>query len=170
MNVSELLVEGYERLPDLVARAVDDLDLDQLAAAPGPGANTVGWLVWHLARVQDHHISEMLNAEQVYISESWHERFGRGPDSQDIGYGHSADDVASVRPTALGDLISYYDRVHARTIAFLRGVEASDLDRIVDEQWDPPVTMGVRLTSILNDDLQHVGQAAYVRGLLLRDS
>ncbi len=41
-----------------------------------------------------------------------------------------------------------------------------DLDRVVDKRWNPPVTLGVRLVSILNDDVQHVGQAAYVRGLL----
>ena len=167
MDVSELLVEGYGRLPDLVRGAVQDLDLDQVAAAPAPGANTVGWLVWHLTRVQDHHISDLLDAEQRYLSESWFERFGRGPDPQDIGYGHTATDVASVRPQALGDLTAYYDSVHARTVEFLSGLGASDLDRVVDENWDPPVTMGARLTSILNDDLQHAGQAAYVRGIVL---
>ena len=167
MDVSELLVEGYGRLPDLVRGAVADLDLDQLVAAPAPGANTVAWLIWHLTRVQDHHISELLDAEQRYISENWYERFGRGPDPQDHGYGHTAADVASVQPQALGDLTAYYDGVHARTVSFLGGLGASDLDRVVDERWDPPVTMGVRLTSILDDDLQHVGQAAYVRGLLL---
>ncbi len=169
MDVSELLVEGYERLHDLVRGAVEDLDLDQLAAAPAPGANTVGWLVWHLTRVQDHHISDVLDAEQRYLSESWFERFGRDPDPQDIGYGHTAADVASVRPQAPGDLTGYYDSVHARTIEFLGGLEVPDLDRVVDENWDPPVTVGARLTSILNDDLQHAGQAAYVRGILLAD-
>ncbi len=169
MDVSELLVEGYGRLPDLVQRAVADLDLDQLTSAPAPGANTVAWLVWHLTRVQDHHISELLDADQRYLSEHWYGRFGRGPDPQDHGYGHTAADVASVRPHALGDLVAYYDSVHTRTIEFLGGLDASDLDRVVDDAWDPPVTLGARLTSILNDDLQHVGQAAYVRGLLLGD-
>lgn len=169
MDVSELLIEEYGRLPDLVSGAVADLELDQLTAAPVPGANTVAWLVWHLTRVQDHHISELLDAEQRYITEGWHERFGRGPDPEDHGYGHSAADVASVRPQALGDLIAYYDSVHARTIDFLRTVSASDLDRVVDDRWDPPVTLGVRLASVLDDDTQHVGQASYVRGLLLAD-
>ena len=167
MDVNELLVEGYGRLPDLVRGAVADLDLNQLVTAPVAGANTVAWLVWHLIRVQDHHISELLDSEQRYLSESWHERFGRGPDPEDHGYGHTAADVASVRPQAPGDLTAYYDSVHDRTISFLSGLGAADLDRVVDERWDPPVTMGVRLTSILDDDLQHAGQAAYARGILL---
>ena len=28
------------------------------------------------------------------------------------------------------------------------------------------MTLGVRLVSVIGDDLQHVGQAAYVKGLL----
>lgn len=66
-----------------------------------------------------------------------------------------------------GDLLTgYYDAVHEQSLGVLRTVAAKDLERVVDEHWDPPVTLGVRLVSVLSDDLQHVGQAAYVRGLL----
>jgi uncharacterized damage-inducible protein DinB len=76
--------------------------------------------------------------------------------------------VAAVRPASAQVLLDYYDAVHARTVDFLRGLSPAQLDRVVDERWDPPVTLGVRLVSIVNDDTQHVGQAAYVRGLLGR--
>lgn len=166
MDVSALLVEEFGRLPELVHAAVEELDHDALTASPGEGANTIAWLVWHLTRVQDHHISELVGVDQRYLADGWHERFGRGPDPEDHGYGHTSADVASVRPSAPGDLVAYFDAVHARTIDYLAGLSATDLDRVVDERWDPPVTLGVRLTSLLGDDLQHVGQAAYVRGLL----
>jgi hypothetical protein len=64
-------------------------------------------------------------------------------------------------------LAAYLSAVHARTIAYVGGLRPEDLDRIVDERWDPPVSLGVRLVSVVNDDAQHLGQAAYVRGLLL---
>jgi uncharacterized damage-inducible protein DinB len=165
MDVDGYLVELYGRLPDLVRGATEGLDDDQLAWSPGEGANTIAWLVWHLTRVQDHHISEVRDVEQRYLADGWHERFGRGPDAQDHGYGHTAADVASVRASA-DDLLAYYDAVHGPTIDYLRGLTSADLDRIVDERWDPPVTLGVRLASVADDSLQHVGQAAYVRGLL----
>lgn len=168
MDVHELLVEEFGRLPEIVRSAVDGLDADQLVAAPGEGANTVAWLIWHLARVQDHHVSELLGVPQQYLADGWHERFGRGPDPEDHGYGHTAADVASVRPASPSDLVDYYEAVHARTVDYLGGLSPADLDRVVDERWDPPVTLGVRLASILSDDLQHAGQAAYVRGLLDR--
>ena len=167
MDVSNLLVEEFGRLPDLVREAVADLDADQLASAPAPGANTVAWLVWHLTRVQDHHLSEVMGTDQLYLTEGWHERFGRGPDPEDHGYGHTAADVASERPSAGADLVAYFEAVHDRTAGYLQGISQADLDRVVDDRWDPPVTLGVRLASVLTDDLQHVGQAAYLRGLLL---
>jgi uncharacterized damage-inducible protein DinB len=165
MDVAGYLVELYGRLPDLVREAVDGLDDALLTRVPGEGANTIAWLVWHLTRVQDHHISELAGVDQQYLADRWHERFGRGPDPQDHGYGHTAADVASVHGTA-ADLIAYYDAVHARTIAYLGALSASDLDQVIDERWDPPVTLGVRLASLVSDCLQHAGQAAYVRGLL----
>ncbi|MFP5256459.1 MAG: mycothiol transferase [Acidimicrobiia bacterium] len=166
MDVSTLLVEEFGRLPELVREAVADLDADQLATAPAPGANTVAWLVWHLTRVQDHHLSEVMGVDQLYLTEGWHERFGRGPDPEDHGYGHTPADVASVRPGSGDELVAYFDAVHDRTIGFLQGLSQAELDRVVDERWDPPVTLGVRLVSVLADDLQHAGQAAYLRGLL----
>ncbi|GIH12821.1 mycothiol transferase [Rugosimonospora africana] len=168
MNVSELLVETYDRLPDLVRSAVDGLTPEQLVWAPAPGANTIGWLVWHLTRVQDDHIADILEQDQVWVTGDWAGRFGLDPDPSNIGYGHSPEDVARVRPESAQALVDYYDAVAARTREMLAGLKDSDLDRIVDESWQPPVTLGVRLVSVANDDLQHVGQAAYLRGLQAR--
>jgi hypothetical protein len=165
MDVDGYLVELYGRLPDLVREAVDGLDDAQLATAPSEGANTIAWLVWHLTRVQDHHISELVDVDQRYLADGFHERFGRGPDPQDHGYGHTAADVASVRASA-ADLLAYYDAVHARTIDYLSDLTPTALDQVVDEAWDPPVTLGVRLASLVSDCLQHAGQAAYARGIL----
>jgi len=166
MNVNELLTETYDRLPDLVRSAVEGLSAEQLRWAPAEGANSIGWLVWHLTRVQDSHLAELLDEDQVYVSGDWAARFGRKADPSDNGYGHTAAQVAAVRPESDRALIEYYEAVHARTRDFLAGLSPADLDRVVDERWDPPVTLGVRLVSVADDDTQHVGQAAYVRGLL----
>ena len=168
MEIHDLLAELYGRIADDVRTAVAGLDADALAAAPAPGANTIGWLVWHLTRVQDHHVSELLGEEQLWVSAGWAVRFGLDPDPHDTGYGHGPDQVAAVRPDGPDVLVDHYDAVAARTAAFLRRLTAADLDRVVDRRWDPPVTLGVRLVSIADDDIQHAGQAAYVRGLIER--
>jgi hypothetical protein len=161
VNVFE---ELYGRIPPLVRAAVDGLDADALTHRPGPDANPIGWLVWHLTRVQDHHVAELLETAQLWVADGWAERFGMPADPDDIGYGHTRAQVAAVPAVDARLLVEYHDAVHARTAGLL--ADPGDLDRIVDRRWDPPVTLGVRLVSIADDSLQHVGQAAYVRGLL----
>jgi hypothetical protein len=166
MDTDSLLLELYGRIPPLAARAVNGLNEEELCRAPEPGANTIGWLVWHLARVQDHHISELLGTEQVWVSGDWAGRHGLEPDPSNTGYGHSGEEVAAVRPDSPEVLLDYLLEVQGRTTAMLEGLAPEDLDRVVDRRWDPPVTLGVRLVSIADDSLQHAGQAAYARGLL----
>jgi uncharacterized damage-inducible protein DinB len=166
MDATDLLTELYGRIPPLVRDAVDGLSPDQLRAQPAPGTNPVGWLTWHLTRVQDHHVAELLDQDQLWVTGSWADRFGLDPDPGNTGYGHGPADVAAVRPDSAEAVVAYHQAVAERTGHFLRTLGPDDLDRVVDERWDPPVTLGVRLVSIADDDLEHVGQAAYVRGLL----
>ncbi len=166
VDVSGLLLELYGRIPPLARHAVDGLDVPRLVQPPAPGANTIAWLVWHTARVQDDHIAEILAADQLWSQGAWARRFGLDPDPSNTGYGHSAEDVARVRPERPEALLEYLDAVDARTREMLGELAPADLDRIVDRRWDPPVTLGVRLVSIADDGLQHLGQAAYARGLI----
>ena len=122
--------------------------------------------VWHIARVQDHHVAELLDEDQLWVDGDWARRFGLEADRANTGYGHTAAEVASVRPESPELLPEYLGVVDVRTRTMLLDLSSADLDRIVDRRWDPPVTMGVRLVSIADDGLQHAGQAAYVRGLL----
>jgi uncharacterized damage-inducible protein DinB len=168
MDVNDLLTDAYGRLPDLVESAVEGLTPEQLRQAPAAGANPVGWLVWHLTRVQDQHVSDVRGEPQVWVTGEWAGRFGLTADPDDTGYGHGPEQVAAVRPEDGRALVDYHRAVVDRTLAYLRGLRPADLDRVVDESWDPPVTLGVRLVSALEDDLQHVGQAAYLRGLIQR--
>ncbi|WP_305852955.1 DinB family protein [Georgenia sp. TF02-10] len=167
MNVSALLTDAYARVPEEAQQVLDGLTDDELTARIDPAANPIAWLVWHLARGEDAQIADVAGSEQVWTSAGWQERFGLPFGPGDTGYGHTSDQVAQVRAPA--DLLTgYLDAVHRRTSEYLAGLTEADLDRVVDEAWDPPVTLGVRLVSIVADDLEHLGQAAYVRGILLR--
>jgi hypothetical protein len=166
VDVAELLIEAYDRLPPLAHGAVDGVDLVRLTRPPAPGANPIAWLIWHLARVQDHHVSNLMSWEQVWVSGDWAANFGLDADPSNTGYGHTAEQVLAVRPERAEVLLGYLEAVNTRTRGMLRELAPSDLDRIVDTRWDPPVTMGVRLVSVADDSLQHLGQAAYVRGLV----
>ena len=167
MLSADVLADAFGRVRDAVHPAVNGLGPDELAARPDPRANSIAWLVWHLTRVQDDHVADVAGTEQVWTAGDWVGRFGLPLDPGDTGYGHDAGQVGLVRAPA-DLLLGYYDDVHRRTLQFVRGLHEADLDRVVDERWDPPVALGVRLVSIIADDLEHCGQAAYVRGLLQR--
>jgi len=165
VNVAELLTDGFGRVHGVVHEVLDGLTADQLAWQATPGANSIAWLVWHLTRVQDDHVSEVAGVRQTWDADGWAERFAL-PFGQDAtGYGQDADDVAAVRVEA-DLLVGYFDAVYARTIAYVAKLGDADLDHVVDRRWDPPVTLGVRLVSVLDDDIQHAGQAAFIRGIL----
>jgi hypothetical protein len=169
MDIAELLVDGFDRVHGVVHGVVEGLQPEVLAARPDRDGNSIAWLVWHLTRIQDDHVAGVAAQEQVWTASGWFERFGLPLETFDTGYGHSSDEVGSVRASAEA-LLGYFDAVHAATTHFVRGLDPRALDRIVDENWDPPVTLGVRLVSVIADDLQHAGQAAYARGLLTRSS
>ncbi len=165
---ARLLLDGFDRIAASVIQAVDGLDEDQLAIRPAPSANSIAWLVWHITRIQDDHLADAFGHEQVWTAEGWEDRFGLPFDSAVTGYNHSSDQVGAVRVDG-SLLVGYHRAVHHRTQRTLRRLEDRDLDRVVDESWDPPVTLGVRLVSVVTDNLEHAGQAAYIKGLLGED-
>jgi hypothetical protein len=167
MTSAELLADAFDRIRQIVHRVLDGLEPGQLAFRVDPEANSIAWLVWHLTRIQDDHLADAFRAEQVWTSQGWVERFGLPFDPGDTGYGHGPDEVAAVRAAA-AELVGYHDAVHQQTTRQLAPVVDADLDRIVDRSWDPPVSLGVRLVSVVADDLQHAGQAGFVRGILQR--
>ncbi|RIJ71309.1 DUF664 domain-containing protein [Nakamurella silvestris] len=164
-----LLQDTFERINELVDGITDGLSREQSAFRPDPGANSIGWLVWHLSRVQDHQIAGLTGSPQVWTEQGWDKKFDLPLDPGDTGYGHTAEQVGQV--SATGELLAGYHRaVRVATSAYLEGLAADGLDRIVDRDWDPPVTAGVRLVSTFADCLQHCGQAGYVRGLADRST
>jgi len=168
MTSAELLVDAFGRIREVVVDVVDGLTPEQLAFRVDPEANSIAWLVWHLTRIQDDHVADVARTEQVWTSQGWAERFGLPLDPLATGYGHRADDVAAVRVDSGELLAGYHEAVHEQTIRYVERLGDDDLARIVDRSWDPPVTLGVRLVSVIADDLQHAGQAAFIRGILER--
>jgi hypothetical protein len=167
MTSAELLEDAFGRVREAVHAVVEGLSIGQLCERVEGTANSIAWLVWHLTRVQDDHVADVAGTEQIWTSAGWHSRLGLPFEEQDTGYGHSSSQVGVVRcdgPALLG----YHDAVSDATARYVRGLRDGDLDRIVDERWNPPVSLGVRLISVIDDDLEHVGQAGFVRGVLDR--
>jgi Protein of unknown function (DUF664) len=167
MNTGEVLADVFARISDAVHGAAEGLTVDELAYRADDQANSIAWLIWHLTRVQDDHVAEVAGIEQAWTALNWAKKFSLPFDPADTGYGHTSKQVGEIRASA-ELLIGYHASVQDRTLSFVRQLSDRDLDRVVDRRWEPPVTLGVRLVSVCEDDLQHAGQAAFIRGLLPR--
>ena len=167
---AELLVDGFGRIRENVADVLDGLSPEQLTYRIDADANPVSWLIWHLTRIQDDHVAAAFGVPQVWSADGWALRLGLPAGMMDHGYGHTSKQVAAVSAAcaASGLLGEYHEATYAQTVKLVSEVRDADLDRVVDRRWTPPVTLAVRLVSVLDDDMQHVGQAAYVRGVVLR--
>jgi uncharacterized damage-inducible protein DinB len=165
---TDLLEDAFTRIRDTVRRAAGGLSEEELSARVDPDANSIAWLVWHLTRVQDDHIADVAGTEQVWTAEGWVDRFGLPFAPDETGYAQSSAEVGQVAGVSSELLVGYHEAVYAATVAYLRSLAEGDLDRVVDTNWNPPVTLAVRLVSVVSDDLQHAGQASFVRGILSR--
>jgi len=170
MNVADLLLDGFGRVHNVVHQVLDDLTPEALDFRLDSNANSIAWLIWHLVRVQDDHVAEVAGREQTWTAQGWDVRFDLPFAASATGYGHGPDEVRALRAASAELLLSYHDAVYAETVAFVRDVSAADLDRIVDKSWQPPVDLGTRLVSVISDDLQHAGQAAFIKGIAARAS
>jgi hypothetical protein len=159
-----LLLDAFDRIRELVEPVGDDAP-EVLTFRPTPEANTIAWLVWHLTRVQDSHIADLAGTAEVWTEGGWVDRFALDLDRSATGYGATPAEVAALDAAPADLLAGYHAEVRQVTVGYLRGVDADELGRIVDEDWDPPVTASARLVSVIGDCLQHLGQAAYLRGL-----
>jgi uncharacterized damage-inducible protein DinB len=165
MESKDLLLDSFQRVQQQLHAVLDGLTPAQLAYRPHEDANSIAWLAWHLTRVHDDHMSEIAAEPQAWVSEGWAEKFGMDANPRNQGTGDTAEQVAAI-PADAELLLAYHDAVQERTTKYLSSLTALELDRIIDRNWDPPVTVGVRTVSVINDSTEHVGQAAYVRGLI----
>ena len=60
MEWRELMVDGYDRLPDLMKEVLAGLRMADLDRQPHRDCNSLGWTAWHLTRVQDSQIAELM--------------------------------------------------------------------------------------------------------------
>jgi hypothetical protein len=165
--VRDVFTDQFGRIRELVHDLTDGLTDTMGSYRPDAAANSIDWLVWHLSRVQDDHLAGLAGTEQVWTAGGWYQRFALPFPVEAHGYGQSSADVAAVRVPA--DLLEgYHAAVHDASLAYAERLTADELARVVDTNWDPPVTAAVRLVSLIGDCLQHAGQAAYVRGLAQR--
>jgi len=169
MDWHDLVLDGYNRIFELLDPALQGLCRDDLDRQPKPESNPIGWTVWHLARGQDAQVADLSGGEQLWLKDGWHKKFKRPADAEDTGYGHTPAEVAAFKSPSAAVLLEYCRAVVAASQRYLKSLPVKELDRVLDEDYQPKPTVGVRIVSIMADSLGHAGEAAYIRGLLKAD-
>jgi uncharacterized damage-inducible protein DinB len=166
MKWHDVVMAGFEGVFQTLQRALDGLSEDDLNWRPRSDCNSIGWLAWHLTRVQDGMISTIMGKDQLWLSAGWHAKFGRPPEAGDVGAGHTPQDVAGFKSPDARTLLDYHRAVLERSQQYLSTLSEADLDRDIQHpHFQPPPKVGVFLNMMLSDNLQHAGQVAYIRGL-----
>jgi hypothetical protein len=166
MQWKKLFLDGYRRIPQELKEILEGLSTTDLGWQPHLECNSLGWTVWHLSRVQDTQIADLMGKDQIYIQDKWYARFKRPADPQDSGFGDTPKDVASFRSPEVSVLLGYIEVTTRQTEDYINQLAPTELDRVLNEPWFQPLpTVGVRLVSILADGHQHTGEASYIRGL-----
>lgn len=166
MEPKDVVCDGLDRIRQILRRSLTGLTLEEVHRQPSQDTNSIAWLVWHLTRVQDNGVSGLFDAEQAWIVDGWHAQFQMAPDPDNEGFGHTPAQVAALRTPSVQTLLDFHEAVSARSKAFVSQLTPAGFDRTLNEpEYQPLPTVGVRLVSLLSDNLQHAGQVAYLRGL-----
>ena len=165
MDWRDLIIDGFGRIFDTLDPALQGLSQAELDRQPKPESNPLGWTVWHLARGQDAQIADLAKTEQIWLKDGWHKKFNR-PAGDDTGYGDTAAEVAAFRSPTAAVLFEYCRAVVAASHRYLKSIDVKELERVLDEDYQPPPTVAVRIVSVMADSLGHAGEAAYIRGLI----
>jgi hypothetical protein len=164
MKWQALIIDPFKRAGESLKMALADISQDDLNIQPNPDSNSMGWMVWHLSRIQDRAISKMSGKDQAWISGGWYSKFKRSANPEETGFGHSPQDIAGFQSPDAATLLAYYGAVLEGTVRFVSSLTEDELGRKTDHPIFP--TVGEWLAACLFDTVHHYGQVAYLRGLL----
>ena len=167
---SDLLVEVLQRIESDLTDVLADVTADELRFRPGGTGNPVGWLAWHIARITDEldlleQIAAIAGAESMWTAEGWVARFGLPVDPFDTGYGHSSEEVDAATCADRQLLVGYARATFQACRELLIRLDDEEWEQVIDCSYRPPVTVRVRVVSVIGDCWQHIGQASYAVGL-----
>ena len=166
METSDFILNMLDRVQNALTAAVNGLSHKELTWRPGAEANSIGFILWHQMRCEDIFVQSMIQRKpQVWVSEKWYEKLNLSENSQDVGYGYTAEQVAAFPVPELNDLLGYAKATRARTVEYLKAIAADKLDQVIQTPIFGDIPIGNVFVILLGDIIQHTGQIAYLRGL-----
>jgi uncharacterized damage-inducible protein DinB len=168
MEFKDFILRCLHTSEDMILKAVDGLSREELARRPNDQSNSIGWTLWHLARLEDVLVVDLIEQKpQLWIANGWYKKFGRAEDRNDHGFRHTAQDVAAFQVPEPDVLVGYFKAVRGEVKSFLGTFSNDGLEQPA-KRWgggEGTVKAGNYLTALVDEALAHGGQIAYLRGL-----
>ena len=165
MEISEFILKSLEESKGDVDRAIKTLSPDELSFQPKPHSNSIVFLIWHLARVEDLWINKVLKGTQeIYETDGWYKRFGTA-DWKDNGIGFDIQKLTTWPAPKMELLQAYAAAVRAKTRDYLGTLKAGNLDETRELRWGSG-KVGSVLSHLITEVSEHSGQIGYIKGIL----
>jgi len=171
MDAKELLLRSLNQSQEYLTKyGLDGLTQEEVAWSLGPECNSIAFILWHIARVEDIFVRRHCQRkEELYEAEGWWEKLGTparetGYGYRESGYGYTVEQLQAWPVPKLETLRGYADSVRNHTLAFLERLSSEKLDEM---PWpDRPLdSIGAALCHMSTEIALHVGQITYLRGM-----
>ena len=168
MTLNEFIEDAFEKEMGFLTEAVNDLTPKELSWRIGPNANPVGWILWHMLRVEDMWFQFFIQRKpEIWERDGWNDKFSLP--TRDNGFGHTQEQVAMFPSLDRDELMRYGVAVRAETLEYLRGLGPEDFNAVPREQR-PEMSIGAIFRQVVGELYQHQGHISYLKGLQRPDA
>ena len=165
MSVKEFIREAMQLTRKDLLDNIRDLTAEELAWRPAPHSNSIGFLAWHITRVEDGWIQRPIQRKlHLWVADKWAERFGMPEEQRDMGYGYTVEQLQAFKTPSLELLLGYSQAVRDATLAFLDTWDPASDAIEVRAPWGT-MTVATTFQQLIWELNQHGGQIAYVKGI-----
>ena len=163
MTLNEFIEDAFNTEREYLIDALGDLTSDELMWRAGPEANPIGWILWHMTRIEDMWFQFFIQRQtEIWERDGWNEKFGLP--TRDNGFQHTLEQVADFPAYDLSEMMRYGEAVRSDTLAYLKTVSSEQMDDVPREAR-PEMSVGRIFRQVIGEIYQHQGHIAYLKGL-----
>ena len=163
MTLNEFIEDAFNTEHEYLMDALGDLTADELMWRAGPEANPIGWILWHMTRIEDMWFQFFIQSQtEIWERDGWNEKFGLP--TRDNGFQHTLEQVADFPAYDLSEMTRYGEAVRSATLAYLKTVTSEQMDEVPREAR-PEMSVGRIFRQVIGEIYQHQGHIAYLKGL-----
>ena len=145
-------------------RVLDSLTQQELSWRPASGCNSIGLILFHIARSEDSIMQGILQGKpQIWKSGKWHEKMNLS--DGEAGNHYTVEQVNAFQVPELSDILAYHDAVRAKTKEYLRGMKIEEFEKEVTFPNIGELPIASIFSLIVTHTSEHIGEMSYLRGL-----